>query len=90
MNTEENPLVDLMLAVGLALAVVAIVMQVSLGLTRHVEWGVPIELGIIVLATGLRAAVAAIRGHLYRTLAWGIATAAAIMVPTFAHACGYI
>jgi hydrogenase-4 membrane subunit HyfE len=68
MNTEENPLFDLVLALGLALAVVLIVMQKNSGITLFAQWGVPIELTVIIFSTFFRGWVLMTHRHLYRGL----------------------
>lgn len=102
MNTEEKDkfdevtnlsaryrvLQDLLLAVGLALGVVVLVMIGSLGIARraHAEWLLPISFGVIVLLTGMRAWLAGQQRAPIRFVAWTMATALGIIVPTFGHA----
>jgi len=85
METNENTVFDVMLAVGLALAVVLIVMQKSSGITLFAQWGVPIELTMIMLITFFRAWALMMHRHLYRGLAWAIVAAAALVVPAYTH-----
>jgi hypothetical protein len=102
MNTEEKDKIDeqtnlsprywlfqdLVLAVGLSLAVVVLVMLGTLGIAKraHAEWIVPIGFSIIIFPMGMRALVAGQQRAPIRFVAWTIATVLAIIVPTFSHA----
>lgn len=83
MNTEENPLFDVVIALGTALAVVIIVLEKNSGITLFVKWGVPIELTILMLIAFSRSWALMMHGHVNRGLTWAFVGAAALIVPAY-------